>query len=144
MQVLELPERLSSRVVVSGTGCWEWQGRRGHMGHGFVNWKGKSTPVYRVTYELLVGPADAQDMDHLCRNPPCCNPAHLEPVSHAENMRRGVQSFDVRTHCLSGRHELTPENVYTRSDGRQQCRLCWRAAKSARRSRRAALGLPYQ
>lgn len=29
------------------------------------------------------------DLDHLCRNPICVNPDHLEPVTHLENVRRG-------------------------------------------------------
>lgn len=28
-------------------------------------------------------------LDHLCRNPACCNPSHLEPVTPKENTRRG-------------------------------------------------------
>jgi hypothetical protein len=30
-----------------------------------------------------------QQLDHLCRNPPCINVDHLEVVSTAENTRRG-------------------------------------------------------
>jgi hypothetical protein len=47
-------------------------------------------PAHRAVYEILVGDvADGLDMDHLCRTPACVNPAHLEPVTHAVNMRRG-------------------------------------------------------
>ena len=28
------------------------------------------------------------ELDHLCKNGKCVNPAHLEPVTHAENIRR--------------------------------------------------------
>jgi hypothetical protein len=30
-------------------------------------------------------------LDHLCRNPACVNPDHLEPVTNAENSRRGAK-----------------------------------------------------
>lgn len=118
--------------------CWEWQGPRQKYGHGQVWLAGRTRPAYRVVWEDFHGPVpDGLELDHLCRNPPCCNPEHLEPVSHAENMRRGSQSFDNRSHCLSGKHETTPQNLITRSDGRQQCRPC----RAENKRRRRALGL---
>lgn len=42
----------------------------------------------------FVGPiTDGLELDHLCNVPSCVNPDHLEPVTHAENMRciRGRQ-----------------------------------------------------
>jgi hypothetical protein len=30
------------------------------------------------------------ELDHLCRNPACVRPDHLEPVTHLENLRRGA------------------------------------------------------
>ena len=117
--------------------CWEWTGSRGPAGHGQVWHDGTNQTVYRVIWEDMVGPIpEGLELDHLCRNPPCCNPDHLEPVTHAENMRRGSQSFETRTHCLSGRHPLTEQNVITReSDGRQRCRACRNEAKRAARAR---------
>lgn len=42
-------------------------------------------------YELLVGPIpEGLTIDHLCRNTMCVNPDHLEPVTHRENLMRGV------------------------------------------------------
>jgi hypothetical protein len=47
--------------------------------------------VHRDVYEQLVGPIpEGLVLDHLCRNRSCCNPAHLEPVTTAENVRRGL------------------------------------------------------
>lgn len=132
-------DRIYSNLALAGE-CWEWQGNRGHVGHGMAYYAGRMHLVHRLVWTDLRGEIpDGLELDHLCRNPPCCNPDHLDPVTHAENMRRGIQSFDVRTHCLSGRHRLTPEVIYTRpADGRQQCRLC----RSENRRRRRALGLP--
>lgn len=77
-----------------GDGCWEWTGARqpdGRYDYGMF-WDGtRAVRAHRFAYELLVGPIPVGlELDHLCRNPPCVNPAHLEPVTHAENIRRGV------------------------------------------------------
>jgi hypothetical protein len=88
-------------------------------------------------YELLIGPvAQGLDMDHLCRVHACCNPEHLEPVTHAENVRRG-RAVDVarrlaasRTHCANG-HPYEDDNfrINTRGPkkGRRRCLVCARA-----------------
>jgi hypothetical protein len=84
---------------------------------------------HRLAYEGLVGPIpEGLTLDHLCRNPGCFNPAHLEPVTAAENIRRGTQGQwqASKTHCLRG-HQFTPENTY-RPPGKNEraCRECAR------------------
>jgi hypothetical protein len=129
------------RLVQVGD-CWEWTGSRGHAGHGNVHHQGRSHLTHRLVWEDMCGPIpDGLELDHLCRNPPCCNPSHLDPVTHAENMRRGIQSFSGRIRCGKG-HLLTPMTVIARAaDGRQQCRACRNEARRARRARKRALGL---
>lgn len=53
------------------------------------------------------------------------------PLAKAKFHRDAVRTKPARTHCRS-RHELIPENVYTRADGVRICRTC-EAARSARR-----------
>ena len=46
--------------------------------------------AHRWMYERAVGPIPAgYVIDHLCCNPSCVNPAHLEVVTQAENVHRG-------------------------------------------------------
>lgn len=128
--------------------CWLWTaGVNGPYGR-FLWSRGSAFYAHRVAYTLLVGqvPIDL-DLDHLCREPLCCNPAHMEPVTHAENIRRGAGIGAVlwngkhpnalKTHCKRG-HSLTdPENVRSYVSGIRQCRACinMRARRQRARAR---------
>lgn len=110
--------------------CWLWTGwARNQYGYGGFSFKKKHYLAYRIAYEQVVGEIpEGLEPDHLCKNPPCVNPAHLEPVTKSENDRRGRQGEYLRekqqakTHCPQG-HEYTPENTYT-WHGQRQCRTC--------------------
>lgn len=110
--------------------CLIWMGRSNDAGYGQVKKARRHFYTHRLLYELVIGPIpDELVIDHLCRRPLCVNPLHLEPVTNAENIRRGNSAGAVvaRTNrCLRG-HEITPENTYTRRDnGHHQCRICRR------------------
>jgi hypothetical protein len=80
--------------------------------------------AHTIAYALLVGPIPTSlQIDHLCHERRCVNPHHLEPVTNAENARRGDSLKGTRTHCKAG-HERTPANTYTRARGTSQCRVC--------------------
>lgn len=83
-------ERFWSKVVRDDDGlkCWPWLASTVH-GYGQINRDGRPRMAHRVAYELLVGPIpEGLDLDHLCRTHCCVNPAHLEPVTRGENVRR--------------------------------------------------------
>lgn len=66
------------------TPCWIWL-RSTIRGYGQI----RGGLAHRAYYERLIGPISlGLELDHLCRIPACINPAHMEPVTHAENMRR--------------------------------------------------------
>lgn len=84
-------------MVDRGPGCWVWRGARKQLGYGLYRVGAKLKQAHRVAYELMVGPIpDGLVLDHLCRNPECVNPAHLEPVTHQENIRRGYAAKRAR------------------------------------------------
>jgi hypothetical protein len=101
--------------------CWEWHGAK-RTGYGLVHFEGRVQSVHRLSYEALVGPIPAGlQLDHLCRNRACYNPAHLEPVTNRENKRRGTA---LVTSCPQG-HEYSEENTYVHNSHRF-CRTCSR------------------
>ena len=72
------------------TTCWIWQASL-HRGYGqFAVSSRQIVIAHRFAYEELVGPIpDGLHLDHLCRQPKCVNPWHLEPVTPLVNVRRG-------------------------------------------------------
>lgn len=118
---MPFPERLTALARQYGKGCWLWPGSLRSAGYAQVKWQGRPTLAHRVAYELLVGPIpDGLELDHTCNVVRCVNPAHMEPVTHAENRRR---SQERRTRCRHG-HEYTPANTYHDPNGVRHCRTC--------------------
>jgi hypothetical protein len=137
--------RFWSKVDRRGEGeCWLWTGtktssrqRENDLLYGIISINRRPVRAHRFAYELLVGPIPRdKELDHLCRNTLCVNPAHLEPVSHRENTARGEAARInaaremAKTHCKRG-HEFTPENtMWSRTKHgcgwQRQCRACMR------------------
>lgn len=109
---------------VTDDGCWRWLGAFWGNGYGKTSRKAHGTRIaHRVFYIEHRGPiADGLDLDHLCRNRWCVRPDHLEPVSRAVNLDRGLRA---RTTCRAGLHDLTAPGAVR--PGTQQCVACWRA-----------------
>lgn len=131
-----LVERFWERVDKTEAGCWLWTGPLRPDGYGAIGAGGRggrTLRTHRLAYELVVGPIpDGLTLDHVCQVRACCNPAHLEPVTAEDNVRRATARRD---RCRRG-HEFTPDNTIIRALGRE-CRTCRR---ERRRSRAAQKG----
>ena len=117
------------------TGCWLWTGAVQGGGYGVFDIDERTGLAHRAAYRIFKGPIrEGLQIDHLCRVRCCVNPDHLEPVTHAENLRRGLgnraatteaaKQRSARTHCPRG-HERNESNVYVNpTHGRKACRAC--------------------
>jgi hypothetical protein len=143
--------RLGGQIEESPNGCWTWKGYVGIGGYGRIFLHGAFWQVHRIVYELFVGPVpEGCVLHHRCRNKRCCNPAHLQPATQAENL-----AFDgalclkhqprrLKTWCRNG-HELSDHNIRWRTVKGKRIRVCLACEAAAharrnerRRSRRAA------
>lgn len=71
-------------------GCWLWSGAITSTGYGHLAVNRRWVRAHRWYYEYYVGAIpEGLQLDHLCGVRHCVNPAHLEPVTQTENVRRG-------------------------------------------------------
>lgn len=119
------------RYVEDENGCWRWTGPLyPDSGYGHAARTVRGTNAAHIVFYLHhVGPVpDGLDLDHLCRVRDCVNPAHLEPTTRAENLRRGHLA---RTVCKAGKHDITQPGAL--KPGTLHCYQClkdnWRRSR---------------
>lgn len=136
-------ESLMERTVPKGD-CLLWQGPTRSNGYGTVVYMGKQRSTHALALHLHAPDKfnfdPGKEVDHTCNERACINPAHLEVVTHQENMRRGRER---RRTCRAG-HPWTEENTYLTQVKRKQggfrlqryCRKCRAIAQAEFRKKR--------
>src|SRR5690606_13550680 len=139
-----LPDRFWSKVEIDPFGCWRWRAATTE-GYGRFKLNGRTLLAHRVLYEATYGPVAGDfQLEHLCRVRRCVRPDHLEPVTQAENIRRGMAGWRERdkTHCLAG-HPFDETNTMIRFRGGRpvrECRECRRRRKREHYERKTSAG----
>lgn len=126
--------------------CWLWTGAKMPNGYGSFSVNGRTIYAHRFAYELLIGPIpEGLPLDHVkangCTSKLCVKAiaderglAHLEPVTHRENLLRGpttqAATNITKTHCPQG-HPYDEANT-EHQRGQRLCRTCRRKAALAR------------
>jgi hypothetical protein len=144
-----------SRYVRGGPDeCWIWLGAPTHNGYGGIKQRGQPMKAHRLALVLKLGRdlKPGKVPNHMCGNPPCVNPAHLQESTTRENLLHGngfASDHLTRTHCPQG-HELTEANCRPSewARGRRACLICHRAVSAKRnalfKAAHKALGIPWR
>lgn len=140
--------RFRAKYVKTRTGarCWVWK-KPQLNGYAKFCFDGQVHQAARVAWAIHRGPVPpGLSIDHLCRNPSCVNPGHLEMVTLGENLRRvpSSPSTIIREsgRCKRGHDMALPDAWrYNASNGKRCCRLCQLERVREGHRRRAALQL---
>lgn len=139
-----IPERFWAKVEKSD-GCWRWTGTINEAGYGVFFLRSYKSPerAHRLSYMFATGalPAPGIDLHHVCHNPWCVNPAHLEPLDRkthtAAHPEKGVLNHNARKQVCKHGHPLT-EGTFYQQGTRRRCKRCHNARVARSYAKRAA------
>ena len=137
-------------MVKKTPGCWWWTGALNAHGYGVFRpyERTKQFGAHRYSYLLHRGPlTPGLVIDHLCGEPTCVNPHHLEEVTVLTNCLRSrspAAENARKTHCKYG-HPFSGVNLGRgkNANGRPKrvCRTCAAAAQKPYRAKIKALSV---
>jgi hypothetical protein len=107
LRIANKPTDVFKYINMSGgaNACWPFTGKVNNKGRPYFAVAGKKHLVYRLVYELVKGDDALKDRlaRHTCDNEICCNPAHIVPGDHQQNMndmkereRHGLPHHTIR------------------------------------------------
>ena len=117
----------------SPIGCWIWKGSLGGRtqittSYGRLYLNDKNVMAHRFSFEFFNKKPipDGFHIDHLCCNPKCVNPNHLELVTLRENMLRAKNPLSIQASKMfcKRNHPLFGDNVYISKSNTRKCKTC--------------------
>ena len=78
-------DRIKRDIVITDTGCWEWQKSCNSAGYGQLKENKVHWLAHRYVYACLNTLEKGYVIRHKCHNRKCCNPEHLETGTHKDN-----------------------------------------------------------
>ena len=124
-RITDLERHFWSKVMVREPHeCWPWVAALDKDGYGRFKAGDKMVAAHNFAYQTT-GRTIQHELDHKCRSRSCVNPAHMEDVTHHENILRGrsAGAYTDETHCRQG-HEFSEENTYFGRGDRRLCKTC--------------------
>jgi len=120
--------RLFSKIKINN--CWIWTGKLNYDGYGSIKVDKKMKKVHRISYEYFkeIIP-EGLEIDHLCKNRACCNPNHLETVTHIENLKRQRKIRNSNESWCSKCKGFLPKENFSKNKSTwrglaNQCKIC--------------------
>lgn len=85
-------DRILAKSAKNESGCLIYTKKLTKKGYAHVRADcGRMRFAHVIMYEAKNGPVPSgMELDHLCRNRACCEPDHLEAVTHIINVQRGI------------------------------------------------------
>lgn len=100
MSASEKEAKFFGRASIGGSAaCWLWTGARSGSGYGYITMRRNKRKwnllAHRLAKELAIGRSLAKDenLHHVCEEPLCVNPRHLEIVSRSDHRRQHMREW---------------------------------------------------
>jgi hypothetical protein len=138
----QLEEWFFQQKTIRDNGCWEWNGVI-NSGYGQLNVNGKRILAHRYSLQLTLKREIPRGIEvrHICNNPICINPEHLQEGTHIDNMKDMVNSNrQAKGDVLSVRLKGIP-HIRARGEGNGRAKLTQAQVNEIRESNKSVTEL---
>jgi hypothetical protein len=100
-------QKVMSKCQYNDNWCLIWEWLKNCRGYWItIIWR-KNWFVHRFIYDYLRWISEWMTIDHMCRNPSCCNIGHLQELSHYENSCQWWETSRIRqTKYICEKHNI--------------------------------------